>query len=86
MTTAEALLQEEQYDLMDAYFAAMRAKDYEKAKEICKSIILEPKAAMKSFRMMGKERLLATGFNLSAANVAFGEGWLDEKPQPGKFR
>ncbi len=86
MTTAEALLEEEQYDLMDAYFDAMEAGDYEKAKKIRKNIILEPEAAMMSLRSMGKKRLLATGLNLSAATTAFGEGWLDEKPRPRKLR
>ncbi len=46
----------------------------------------EEKAAMKSFRVMGKKQLLATGFNLSAANAAFGEGWMDAQPEPRGFR
>ncbi len=92
MTAAEKsryerfLEEEKRYDAMDKFFDAMDAGDYEKVKEACKGIVLQPEAAMMSFRLMGKERLLATGLNLSAANEAFGEGWLDEEPRPRAFR
>lgn len=86
MTTMTKSEENLKYDLMDKYFDAMEAGDYGKAKEICKHIVITPEAAMQSFRSMGKERLLETGFNLSAANKAFGEGWLDEKSHRCRFR
>lgn len=83
----ERFLEEEKwYEAMDKFFDAMDAGDYERAKEACGGIVLQPEAAMKSFRVMGKKQLLATGFNLSAANAAFGEGWMDAQPEPRGFR
>lgn len=82
--TAEEL--DKKYDLMEKAMDALMAGDRRKMLELNKDIIMDPDAAMSSFRMMGKERLLASGFNLSAADEAYGEGWLDREPLPRKFR
>lgn len=83
MTTAEL---DRKCDLMEAAMEALAADDWEKMLELNKQIVMTPKAAMQTFRMMGKERFLEIGFDLSAANEAFGEGWLDEEPSRRKFR
>lgn len=85
MTTMTKSEEDIKLDIMDKYFDAMEAGNFKKAKDICREIILSPEAAMKMYRSMGKKRVLATGLNLSAANAVFGEGWLDEKPQPRRF-
>ncbi len=81
MTAAEL---ERKYDLMEEALNAIIAGNYEKAHALNKDIVISPEAAMQSFRVMGKERLLATEINLSAANAAFGEGWLDEEATQGR--
>lgn len=73
------LEEEEQYDLMEKACNAIIAGEYDRVRELSKEIVLTPEAAMQTFRSMGKERLLATCLNLSAANDAFGEGWMDEQ-------
>lgn len=84
MTTREE--EELKMDLMEAHSDALHAGDHERARELRKQIILYPETAMHLLRSMGKKRLLATEYNLSAANEAFGEGWLDAKPQSRRFR
>jgi hypothetical protein len=81
----EFLEQEKKYDLMDKFYDAMEAGDREKVKELAREIVILPETAMSMLRSMGKKRLLATGFNLSAANKAFGEGWIHEPPHPKKY-
>ncbi len=82
MTAAEL---ERKYDLMEEAFEAIIAGDYDRVKKINQEYVISPEAAMQSYRAMGKERLLATGINLSAANERFGEGWLDEEPPRRTF-
>lgn len=71
--------EKDKYDLMMKAVDAILEGDIEKVRAISKDYVISPEAALKTFRMMGKERLLATKLNLSAANEAFGEGWMDEE-------
>lgn len=78
MTAHDATVQKDKFDLMEEAADAVLAGDVEKVKALNRLIILTPEGALKTARMIGKERLLATELNLSAANAAFGEDWLDE--------
>ncbi len=76
---------EKKYALMHQAMDALMADDWDKMLELNSQIIMDPVAAMQSFRVMGKESLLESGFNLSAADEAYGEGWLDREPLPRGF-
>lgn len=77
----ERFLEEErENELVDRIFDAIEAGDLDKMRELSKELILDPESAMQMFRVMGKENLLETCFNLSAADKAFGEGWMDVYP------
>ncbi len=64
-------------DAAEEYFAALdRDAPEEELREIMMKIPISPQKALSFKRLYGKEFLLEE-FNLSEANAAFGEGWLD---------
>lgn len=62
--------------LLDEYEKALDAGDDAGALEVARRIPLHPSLAKGILAAIGKEALLAN-FELSEANAAFGEGWVD---------
>ncbi len=66
------------FEAADEFFAAIkRDAPEEEIRAIMMKVPISPKRALVMKRVYGKEFLLEE-FNLSEANAAFGEGWLDE--------
>lgn len=66
-------------DTAEEYFAAIeRNAPDEEIRAIVKRIPISPEKAQSLKRVFGKDFLLAEEADLSQANAAFGEGWLDE--------
>lgn len=65
-------------ELGDRILAADERGDKAEVTRLLKSLPLDPDYAMAKKVLMGKERLLAQGWDLTEANMKFGEGWLDE--------
>lgn len=69
--------EEEQDALYDAYFVARETGNDAEAERILAMRPINPRWAKIIAKVMGKKYLLST-FNVTRADEAFGEGWLDE--------
>ncbi|MDR1519513.1 MAG: hypothetical protein LBU23_05135 [Planctomycetota bacterium] len=58
--------------------AAKERGDEEEYLRLAKIIPLDPDVAMADKEVYGKEHLLSMGFDLTEADLKWGEGWLDE--------
>jgi hypothetical protein len=68
---------EELTKIIEASLEAGKRGDKEEEARLLMEIPLAPDVALAAFKLYGKDYLLTTGFDLSAANERFGEGWLD---------
>jgi hypothetical protein len=68
---------EEKWDLLDAIKAAEDADDEAEAERLMRTLPLAPALARIAKENYGKEFLIEHGYNLSEANVEYGDGWLD---------
>lgn len=69
---------EEKIVILEAIRAAEKIGDEEEAGRLIREALpVPPHLAMAAKEMYGKEYLITRRYNLSEANVEFGEGWLD---------
>ncbi len=70
---------EEEYEqLSDKIDAAEERGDFEEFDRLMKILPIEPRV-LKAFAVgYGKDFIIESGYDLTEANLEFGEGWLDE--------
>ena len=69
----------EEYDELNAQLhAAEEREDWEEFDRLIKIVPLPPRI-LKAFAVgYGRDFIIETGYDLTEANLEFGEGWLDE--------
>lgn len=73
------LTQEEYFDLNDQLHEAKDRGDEKEYERILRLIPIDADVAKAAKDVWGKEFVLSAGFDLTEADMKFGEGWLDEK-------
>jgi hypothetical protein len=69
----------EEYDaLMKEYFSAVDRDDQETAMKLLRRIPQDADVMMAFGSTYGRNFVLEGGFDVTQANMKFGEGWLDE--------
>jgi len=77
--TAHGEMTEEEFDALgDRILEAQDRGDTEEAMRLLKLIPLDPDYGMALKMFFGKDEILEDGWDLTEANMKFGEGWLDE--------
>lgn len=70
---------EEKAVVLNAIRAAEEAGNDEEAERLMQHVLpLAPHLAMAAKEMYGKQYLIEGGYNLSEADVEFGDGWLEK--------
>lgn len=69
---------EEKEVILDAIYAANRAGNEDEAQRLMIELPLAPGMAQIAKELYGKEYLIENGYNLSEANMEFGDDWLNE--------
>lgn len=72
------LNKEESIRLAQLIDAARARGDEEEATRLIRSIPIAPRTAALLKQMWGAEELIASGYNLSAAEAAYGKDWLNK--------
>ncbi len=70
--------EEEYYKINDEFRAAEERGDEAEMARIFSLIPMRPKVVRAFARAWGKDFIIGIGVDLTEANIAFGEGWLDE--------
>ncbi len=73
---------EEEQALLQAIHIAREQGKHEEADQMSKKLPMSPLIAKSYLESCGKEALLATGWDLSEAEEAYGKGWLDNPVEP----
>lgn len=73
-----------EYDaLMSEFKDAVKRDDQELVNKLIRKIPMEPEVLMAFGSTLGKNFILEVGYDLTQANMRYGEGWLDElKSEP----
>ena len=69
---------EQKYAILDASLAAAERGDKHEQGRLIRQIPLAPHLAKAAKDIWGKEFLLQEGYDLSAAEAAYGSNWLDQ--------
>ncbi len=72
------LTTEQKYAILDASLAAAERGDRPEHSRLIRQIPLVPHLAKTAKEIWGKEFLLKAGYDLSAAEAAYGSDWLDQ--------
>lgn len=72
-----SMTKEESNAILDAATDCMERGDIEGYDRIIRKLPLVPNIALMKLDDMGKEKLLASGYNLKDADIVYGEGWMD---------
>jgi hypothetical protein len=65
-------------DLHEKMAEAEKRGDDAEFMRLAKIIPLDPNVAMANLEVYGKEHLLSMGFDLTEADLKWGEGWMDK--------
>ena len=77
--TAHGEMTAEEFDALgDRILEAQDRGDTEEAMRLAKLVPLDPDLGMTLKLFFGKDEVLEGGWDLTEANLKFGEGWLDE--------
>ncbi len=68
---------EEYYDLNDQLRAAEARGDNEEYDRILRLIPIVPHVAKAAKEVFGRDFIISSGFDITEANMKYGEGWLD---------
>ena len=72
------LTTEQKYAILDASLAAAERGDTDEQGRLIRQIPLAPHLAKAAKEIWGKAFLLQEGYDLSAAEAAYGPNWLDQ--------